>query len=74
MRRPLLDFLNRVIGAHDVFTVLTPEMPVRQMTFGRRTDTLMTELMTTGYFDWGMDALPRTPMAKVDKDALRSSQ
>lgn len=65
-RRSLLDFLNRVIGAHDVFAVLTPEMPVWQMTFGRRTDTITNELMTMQFFDWGLQGqssvVPRTPV------------
>ncbi len=60
-RRPLLDFLSRTIGPTDLFGVMTPELPVDQLVFGRRIETLEGEL--TKYFDWGerdKGVFPRT--------------
>jgi len=63
-RQPLLNFLDRVIGPKDLFGVLTPETPIRQLVLGRRTGTLQAE-MTQSYFDWGLsdsgNLTPRTP-------------
>jgi VWFA-related protein len=50
-RQPVLDFLTRTIGAHDLFGVLTQEVPVRDLVFVRRTETLEAEL--TKYWPWG---------------------
>lgn len=61
-RQPLVDFLNRTIGASDLFAVMTPETPVAGLTFVRRTDTIEGEL--SAHWDWGeRDQLlvPRTP-------------
>jgi VWFA-related protein len=52
IRQPVVDFLTRTIGPTDLFGVLTPEMLVSRMTFGRRTDTLERELAT--YWAWGL--------------------
>ena len=61
-RQPLTDFLNRTIGASDLFAVMTPETPISALTFVRRTDTIEDELAK--HWDWGeRDQLltPRTP-------------
>ncbi len=61
-RQPLVDFLNRTIGASDLFAVMTPETPIGGLTFARRTDTIESELAK--HWDWGeRDQLliPRTP-------------
>ena len=50
--RPVLDFLNRTIGASDLFAVTDPETPVSRLTFARRTDTLEQELAE--HRDWGL--------------------
>ena len=50
-RRPILDFLNRTINARDMFGVLTPEIPVGSLVFGRRTETLESELAK--HWTWG---------------------
>lgn len=50
-RQPVLDFLRRTIGATDLFGVLTAEVPVSQLVFVRRTDTLEAEMMR--YWTWG---------------------
>jgi VWFA-related protein len=62
-RQPVLDFLTRTIGSGDLFGVLTAEVPVHQLVFGRRTDTLADELAR--HWPWGqadrLTMLPRTP-------------
>lgn len=58
-KQPLLNFLHRTIGATDLFGVLTPEVPVRQLVFGRRTDTVEMELTT--HYDWGLAGRPVFP-------------
>ena len=50
-RQPVLDFLTRTIGTNDLFGVLTAEVPVGQLVFGRRTETLEAELLK--YWPWG---------------------
>ena len=50
-RQPIVDFLTRAIGANDLFGVLTQEVPVGNLIFGRRTETLEAEL--TKYWPWG---------------------
>jgi VWFA-related protein len=63
-RVPLLDFLNRTIGAKDLFGVLTPEVPPRQLVFARRTDTLQGEL--SQYWDWGLRDRKITPIGRPE--------
>src|SRR5690606_23105107 len=62
-RQPVVDFLNRTIGATDLFAVMTAEVPVAQLTFARRTQTLDAELRD--HWPWGqadrLATLPRTP-------------
>jgi VWFA-related protein len=36
MRLPLIKFLDRVIGQQDLVAVMTPEMPAREIAFGRK--------------------------------------
>jgi VWFA-related protein len=69
-RTPLLDFLTRTIGPNDLFGVITPEVPVRQLVFGRRIDTLQSEL--TNYYDWGLEDQPVFPRT-ADEQALFSA-
>ncbi len=40
IRQPLVDTLNRLIGADDVFAVMTPEMSAKDLVFARRTTTI----------------------------------
>jgi len=62
-RQPVVDFLTRTIGATDVFAVMTAEVPVGQMTFGRRTDVIEDQLAR--HSTWGLSnrlvVTPRTP-------------
>ena len=50
-RQPVINFLTRTIGPTDLFGVMTPEMPVNGLTFGRRTETIEAEL--SRHWDWG---------------------
>jgi VWFA-related protein len=52
-KAPILDFLHRTLAANDLFAVMTPEVPVSQLTFARRTETFEQEL--TRYWTWGED-------------------
>jgi hypothetical protein len=61
-RAPLLEFLNRTIGASDLFGVLTPEVPVSQLVFARKTDTLEYEL--TKNFDWSLGDKKISPLGR----------
>src|SRR3954470_9763342 len=51
IRQPLVDTLNRLIGADDVFAVMTPEMSAKDLVFGRRTTTI--ENILAKYWAWG---------------------
>jgi VWFA-related protein len=51
-RRPIVDMLERLIGPDDLFAVMTPDMDPRQITFGRRTETI--DQMLTRHTRWGM--------------------
>jgi VWFA-related protein len=66
-RAPLLDFVRRAIGPNDLFAVMTPEMLVGQVVFGRSTDTLEYEL--THHQDWGLRDQPITPVGRPDAEA-----
>src|SRR5499427_9055950 len=51
IRQPLVDTLNRLIGADDVFAVMTPEMSAADIVFARRTTTI--ENILARYWTWG---------------------
>jgi len=51
IRQPLVDTLNRLIGADDVFAVMTPEMSAKDLVFARRTTTI--ENILAKYWTWG---------------------
>jgi VWFA-related protein len=51
IRQPLINALNRLIGADDLVGVMTPDMSARDVTFARRTTTI--EGMLTRHWDWG---------------------
>lgn len=51
MRRPLLEFLNRVIGPDDLFAVMTPDMSAREIALTRRTTGLESTL--SRHWPWG---------------------
>jgi len=50
-RKPIVDMLDRLIGADDMFAVMTPDMDARGITFARRTEGLDAELAK--YWTWG---------------------
>ena len=51
IRKPLVDALDKVIGADDLVGVMTPDMSARDVTFGRKTTTI--NGMLTRYWYWG---------------------
>ena len=68
-RRPIVDMLDRLIGADDLFAVMTPDMGARGITFARRTESLDTELAR--HWTWGQrDALVRRDPEEVALETL----
>jgi VWFA-related protein len=51
IRKPLVDALDKVIGADDLVGVMTPDMSARDIAFGRKTTTI--DGMLTRYWYWG---------------------
>lgn len=51
IRGPLIDFLSRALAPDDLVALMTPDMSLGQLTFGRRTDVLEREL--TEHWYWG---------------------
>jgi VWFA-related protein len=57
-RRPIVNMLDRLIGADDLYAVMTPDMSAAAITFARRTESLDADLAR--YWTWGQrDALAR---------------
>ena len=50
-RRPLVDFLNRMLAANDLFGVMTTKLRPRDLILGRRTETIEEQLAK--YWTWG---------------------
>jgi VWFA-related protein len=44
VRSPLVEFLERAIGSSDLFALMTPEVSVRDLTFGQRLEVIETAL------------------------------
>ena len=53
MQRAIANMLDRLLGPHDVFAVMTPQMSVRDLAFARRTET--TTGMLEKYWTWGTE-------------------
>src|SRR5437762_77118 len=51
IRQPLVDALNRLIGADDLVAIMTPQMSANDLAFARRTATI--EGMLARYWTWG---------------------
>src|SRR5258707_473294 len=51
IRKPLVDALDKLIGADDLVAVMTPEMSARDITFARKTTTI--DGFLTRYWHWG---------------------
>lgn len=64
MRRPLVQFLDSVIGADDLVAVMTPEMSAADLAFGRKT-TLLSDMMQENWA-WGR----RDTLSADDKETL----
>jgi VWFA-related protein len=65
-RQPVVEFLNRTIGARDLFGVMTAETPASQLVFGRRLDTIEGELER--YWTWGqLDRVAIMPRSSYEE-------
>jgi VWFA-related protein len=53
-RLPLINFMNRVLGARDLFGVLTTAQSANDLMLGQKTDFIEEQL--TKYWDWGRGA------------------
>jgi VWFA-related protein len=62
------EFLRRTIGPTDVFGVMVPETPVQQLTFGRRTETIESELKK--YWTWGEEGRTTVPRSETERRIL----
>ena len=51
IRKPLVDALDKIIGADDLVGVMTPEMSAGDVTFARKTTTI--DGFLTRYWTWG---------------------
>jgi VWFA-related protein len=51
IRKPLVSFLNRLLGPDDMFAVMTPDMSAMDLSFARRTDTIEDNLRR--FWFWG---------------------
>ncbi len=51
IRRPLVDFLNRLLGPDDMFAVMTPDMSAMDLSFARKTETVEDNLRR--FWFWG---------------------
>jgi VWFA-related protein len=51
IRKPLVDALDKLIGADDLVAVMTPEMSASDITFARKTTTI--DGFLTRYWHWG---------------------
>ena len=65
IRKPLIDALDRAIGADDLVAVMTPEMSATDIVFARKTITI--EGMLTRYWHWG-ERNRQTPVEAEDQD------
>ncbi|MEO7192102.1 MAG: VWA domain-containing protein [Vicinamibacterales bacterium] len=64
-RRPITEFLDRTISPTDVFGVITPEVLVSQLVFGRRTESVEKQL--SQFWTWGQAdraVMDRTPIER----------
>ena len=54
IRQPLITFMNKVLGAQDLFGVLTTRQSVNDLMLGQKTEFIEEQL--TRYWDWGRGA------------------
>jgi VWFA-related protein len=65
IRKPLVDALDKLIGADDLVAVMTPEMSATDITFARKTTTI--DGFLTRYWHWG-ERSRLTPADPVDQE------
>ena len=68
-QKPIIDVLDRMVGANDMVGVMTPEIPPSSVTYGRRTASI--ERMITDNWIWGKrdspmaNEMPQNPEEEV---------
>ena len=68
MRRPVVEFLDRVIGQDDLVAVMTPEMSASDLTFGRKT-TVISNMMED---DWAWGRRERLTLDDPKEERYKS--
>jgi VWFA-related protein len=66
IRRPLVNFLNRLLGPGDMFAVMTPDMSAMDLSFVRRTDTIEDNLRR--FWFWGQRDDSVLPADETERD------
>ena len=72
MRAPLITFLNQVLGAKDLFGVITTAHSVNDLMLGQKTEFIEEQL--TKYWDWGRGARVLEDDQDLMLDACRLGQ
>ena len=75
IRRPLVNFLNRLLGPDDMFAVMTPDMSAADLSFARKTDTVEDNLRR--FWFWGQkddNLLPDDPTERELQECYGDSR
>jgi VWFA-related protein len=75
IRKPLVDFLDRLLGPDDMFAVMTPDMSAMDLSFARRTGTIEDNLRRFWY--WGQrddNILPDDPTERELQECYGDSR
>jgi len=75
IRRPLVNFLNRLLGPDDMFAVMTPDMSAADLSFARKNDTVEDNLRR--FWFWGQkddNILPDDPTEREVQECYGGSR
>ena len=75
IRRPLVNFLNRLLGPDDMFAVMTPDMSAVDLSFARKTGTVEDNLRR--FWFWGQkddNILPDDPTERAVQECYGDSR
>ena len=75
IRRPLVNFLNRLLGPDDMFAVMTPDMSAADLSFARKTGTVEDNLRR--FWFWGQkddNILPDDPTEREVQECYGDSR
>jgi VWFA-related protein len=75
IRRPLVNFLNRLLGPDDMFAVMTPDMSAADLSFARKNDTVEDNLRR--FWFWGQkddNILPDDPTEREVQECYGDSR